>query len=166
MIQPLQILLIAFMISTLTNIIDILNISTGEFKKQIKGKAVFSFLLIGLCSLVVKSGINAVAFAILAYHIAFLIFSFYLSKTRLKISWTFLINAITPATIYSAIMFIFVKILAVFIFYENNFTSLFCLSISGAVTYFICFFASDFEQTLFIKEELNSSIKKIWDKIL
>ena len=137
-------MLIAFMISTLTNIFDVLNISTGEFKKQIKGRMIFSLFLILICLISVKNGILAVSLGILLYQLTFFFYTFSLSKKRLRLNWVFLVDCILPAITCSGIMFVVVKFLSIYFFSEYNLINFLSLVFCGVAIYASSFFCHKF----------------------
>ena len=161
MLPSFKILLIAFLVSSLSYIINTFNIATGRHREQIIRRACCLIFLVVPCLLVVKLGIEMVAIVVLGYQILFLFVSFQLTREKISVTWSRFLYWLSPAFSGSIIMFFAVTFSANSFFSKVNLTNLILLVTLGGLIYTAWLLLINFPQSKFLKDEVLARIKKI-----
>lgn len=157
MIDTLRILLTAYLVHSITNILNTINVSVGKYKEQVIARLLcLSFLIIS-CMVIIERGIEYVAAALLLYNVLFLFISYKITMSHLALKWHFLLNNVWPAMVSSLLMSMVLYPVIKF-FPDKNLTNMCILTLIGMVVYVLCFFVFDIQQTRFLKKDLERMI--------
>jgi len=165
MIVPLKILLMAMLVGSLANQVSVMNISTGNYKSQIRRRAICLVLFTTACLSLVHYGINTIAAVYLGYQVLFLVLSFQLTKKELSVSWLIMLRNIWPALGGTLVMAAAITTLKVFIFPRTSFLNLVILTFTGVCLYSASQFVFRCHQNEFLLDEVLAMVNKFRKRI-
>lgn len=161
MTLALEILLAAFLLSSLTSVINSLNLSCGNYKKQIRARMACVTLLIGLCVVSARYSIEFVALSLFCYHFVFLILSLVIAKKNIPITFRNLMLYLRPSIFGACIMVIAVKTLEYSLDFDSPVMMLVLKTFAGAIVYILVICLSRFKEIQFLKDEMVIRFKNI-----
>lgn len=164
MVPVFQILLLAFILLSLTNILEALNMSSGYYKSYVKGRGICILFLIILCMSFVQFGNYAIALCYLLYHFILFVFSLMLANNKFKFNLMNVIKNIFPSLLISLMMFSIIKYLSYYLSY--NLINLFCLAILGFFIYFVGMISLNFKQNSIVKSYIKRIYKYLVNELI
>ena len=161
MIPSFKILLLAFMISSVTAIIDNLNLSCGYHRQLAKFRIVSTLFLVAGLFGAVKISIEAVCVTIIAYYAILLIGSLFIVQKIVSLGYREVARLLFPAISGSLVIFISVKLAEKLWLPHLTFFDLLMLIGIGALSYCLYMIVLNFENCRFIRSEMISFMGKI-----
>lgn len=162
MIACFQILLVAFLASSLSSLFSTLNVTCGSYKNDTRLRALCLAGLIIALPFAARYSITAVAAVVFVHNTIFLILAVGLSCRVLYLSWRDVIFSILPAATGSLLLFITVKVVSIWFFVTPSILGLSLQILTGFMVYTVWFFCTNFRQWKYIKKKLFSMSKKIY----
>lgn len=135
LITPLQVLCLGGFFAAINGLIGNYVVSTGNFQKYTVRLIFATVGLFAASAFLVRYGIEAVAAAAVLFSASLFYIGFRIVRERISFSWGELISCILPAFACSVLMFIVMKVAAVFLLAEINFVNLVLLTLVGACVY-------------------------------
>lgn len=151
MIPTFKVLLFAFMVSSITEIISTLNISCGSYRYQIAFRCFFVLILVLFVLLMVKNGIVYVAWVILAHNVLFFFVSFALLRKVVSYSFSNFAKTICPAFAGSMLILLAVNIVTKMASLDSCMMTLIISVFTGVLVYSFWFMFFSFKEWNFLK---------------
>jgi O-antigen/teichoic acid export membrane protein len=160
MIGPLRIMLIAFLLSCIANIVYVLNISAGNYREQTRIRLYSLIFFIIACLVSVRYNLILVAVAVLLYNLIFLLLSWRLASRLVSISLYSFLSWIFPALLGSCIMLAIVYPLATYGMADLTYYNLFGLVAVGAAIYISCMYFLNVKEYRFLRNEVHDRLRQ------
>lgn len=164
MIPSFQILLVAFLVSSISSLFSTLNVTCGFYKKDILLRLASLVGLIGILPLAVRHGLAAVAFAVLVHNLLYLLFAVGLSRRIVSYSWQDLFTSLFPAVAGACLVFLAVRAAEAWLAGPGSFFNLALLALTGVATYVLWFLGTRFRAWQFIRIKLFRQLDTILDR--
>jgi O-antigen/teichoic acid export membrane protein len=161
MVPGFKILLFAFMISSVTSVLDNLNLSCGRHRALATLKFSATVVLAVALWYSAAISIEAVCQTIALYYGALLAGSTVIAGHTLPLGFRRLASWILPAALGSVILFAGVTLAETYVFTQDSVLDLFMLILSGIMFYVLGMLLMDFEQARFLRQELAGLARKI-----
>lgn len=162
MIAAFKILLLAFMVASITSIVDNFNMSCGYFKKLATLKFYTTILMVAVLFFSAKISIVAASFTILGYYTVLLFFSLMIANHIISLGHKDLWTILYPAASASLVMYVVITLMKTTIFHAMSVSNLFFIVVIGAASYVLYLIVMDFKECRFIKDEVKSVMQKIY----
>ena len=164
MIVTLKIFSVAFIFSSINQLITSLNIALGDYKRHTIRIGFCALLLIIISLSVVRFGIEFVALGVLFVNSLNFLVIFKLAKENLCIYWVDLIHSLFPSVIGSLIMVLMILFCEHFFFQEINYVNFIILSGIGAISYLLAVFVPRYHILEELRKPIIISIERIFKK--
>lgn len=152
MIPSFKILAVAFLVSSLTSLFSTLNITCGNYQRNIMQRAVCLVILVAALPFAARYGITMVAVVVLGHNVLFLLLTANLSRRVVQFSWRDILNCLLPSTAGTALMFLAIKVSAMWIS-AYSFLNLVLLIVTGITIYTMWFLLTRFQEWKFLQEK-------------
>jgi O-antigen/teichoic acid export membrane protein len=163
MIEPLQILSISFLVTSVSGPIISMNIALGNIKRQTLMRAFLLVFLIPVLFVSIPYGIIYTSFVVLLFSFFILIISFILLSKESFITNKLLLQILLPPIISSILLFIGTSTISKIIIIEDRLYSLFISVSTGIIIYAACTILLPFEHWDFIRAGLCNILKKYFN---
>lgn len=154
MIPSFQILLVAFLFSSISSLFSTLNVTCGSYKRDILLRTVCLAVLVVVLLLVARQGLVAVAYAVLGHNLLFLFLAVGLSRRIVSYSWQDMASSLFPAVVGAGLMYFGVRVGAIWLAEPDSLIHLFFLALLGACIYSAWFLLTRFQVWQFIRVKL------------
>ncbi|MEW6428225.1 MAG: lipopolysaccharide biosynthesis protein [Thermodesulfobacteriota bacterium] len=154
MVPTFQILLVAFMVSSLASLFSTLNITCGNYKRDICLRAVCLIGLLAILPFAAMRGIETVAFAVLGHNLLFLALAFNLTRRVVPLTWGDASSIFLPALAGSLLMLVSIASCSALMSPPPSLATLAILTLTGAATYLAWFYCTRFKEWQFLRNKM------------
>jgi len=160
-IPSFQILLAAFLVSSISALFSTINITCNHHKQDTTIRLACILVVVPCLILVANRGIEFVATVVLLNNILFLFLSLKLAQRAIALSVWAIVRMIIPAFLGSGIMMVILFVWQIYIYSTVNIVNLSLQIIIGFFFYSLWFFSTKFETWHFLREKSISFIRKL-----
>lgn len=159
-VKTLEIISIGFLVGSVSNSFNALNMATGNIAIQTKLDILAVGLFIVSLAFFTEYGLEAVALCFVAYQLLRLVFEVAIASRRTSLSVTKALMSFLPYLIASATMYAGVRILYAMEVFNEDWQNFLFLCIAGAIIYTTLVITMPFKSSLFLRNKASNLFAK------